>query len=317
MQPTCTTPAGSILVTAPLGATIQYSNGGAYQAGTTFSGLAEGNYNITAQDMTTGCISTITALTVNAIPTAPAAPTASVTIQPTCTTPTGTIVVTAPLGATIQYSNGGAYQVGTTFSGLAPGNYNITAQDITTGCISTVTVLTVNAIGAGPTVTVSPDVIINLGTSTTLNAFGANSYTWNPTTGLDVSTGATVIASPAATTIYCVIGQDLNGCTDTACVVVTISIDCGNLFVPNVFSPNENSLDEELCLFGADCIQGLSFKIFNRWGELIYESTDPKECWNGTYKEKLVSTGVYAYTLEATSAANEPISIKGTITVVK
>jgi gliding motility-associated-like protein len=87
--------------------------------------------------------------------------------------------------------------------------------------------------------------------------------------------------------------------------------------VPNVFSPNENSLDEELCLFGADCIQGLSFKIFNRWGELIYESTDPKECWKGTYKEKLVSTGVYAYTLEATSAANEPIRKKGTITILK
>ena len=267
--------------------------------------------------MTTGCISTVTVLTVNAVVGAPDAPTASVTIQPTCTTPTGTILVTAPIGATIQYSNGGAYQVGTTFSGLAPSDYNITAQDMTTGCISTVTVLTVNAIGAGPTVTVSPDVIINQGTSTTLNAFGANSYTWNPTTGLDVSTGATVIASPNTTTIYCVIGQDLNGCTDTACVVIAIVADCGNLFVPNVFSPNENSLDEELCLFGADCIQGLSFKIFNRWGELIYESTDPKECWKGTYKEKLVSTGVYAYTLEATSAANEPISIKGTITVVK
>ena len=317
VQPTCTTPTGTIVVAAPLGATIQYSNGGAYQVGTTFSGLAPGNYNITAQNMTTGCISAVTVLTVNAIPTAPAAPTASVTIQPTCTTPTGTIVVAAPIGATIQYSNGGAYQVGTTFSGLAPGNYNITAQDMTTGCISAVTVLTVNAVGAGPTVTVSPDVIINLGTSTTLNAFGANSYTWTPITGLDVSTGATVIASPNTTTIYCVIGQDLNGCTDTACAVVTISIDCGNLFVPNVFSPNENSLDDELCLFGADCIQGLSFKIYNRWGELIYESTDPKECWNGTYKEKIVSTGVYAYTLEATSAANEPISKKGTITVVK
>ena len=130
MQPTCTTPTGTIAVSAPIGTTIQYSNGGAYQVGTTFAGLAPSDYNITAQDMTTGCISTVTVLTVNAIPTATPTPTASVTVQPTCTTPTGTIVVAAPIGATIQYSNGGAYQVGTTFSGLAPGNYNITAQDM-------------------------------------------------------------------------------------------------------------------------------------------------------------------------------------------
>ena len=51
-----------------------------------------------------GCTSAATPLTVNGAPGSPAAPTASVTVQPTCAVPTGTIVVTAPLGATLTYS---------------------------------------------------------------------------------------------------------------------------------------------------------------------------------------------------------------------
>ena len=83
-------------MTAPTGAGLTYSIDGInYQAATTFTAVAPGPYNVTVQDAG-GCISTPTALTVNAAPAAPAAPTASVTVQPTCAVPTGTIVVTAP-----------------------------------------------------------------------------------------------------------------------------------------------------------------------------------------------------------------------------
>ncbi|MEZ4902980.1 MAG: hypothetical protein R2822_15110 [Spirosomataceae bacterium] len=56
-------------------------------------------------------------------------PTASVTAQPNCTTPTSTIVITAPTGPTIQYSVGGPYQSSTSFTGLMPNNYQVTAQN--------------------------------------------------------------------------------------------------------------------------------------------------------------------------------------------
>ena len=104
--------------------------------------MAPGPYNVTVQDAG-GCISTPTALTVNAAPAAPAAPTASVTVQPTCAVPTGTIVVTAPLGAGLTYSIDGInYQAATTFTAVGPGPYNVTVQDAG-GCISGPTALTV------------------------------------------------------------------------------------------------------------------------------------------------------------------------------
>jgi gliding motility-associated-like protein len=179
VQPTCTTPTGTIVVTAPTGASIQYSIGGAYQSSGTFAGLAAGSYNVTAQDTATGCISSATVLVVNPIPANPDAPTASVTVQPTCTTPTGTIVVTAPTGASIQYSIGGAYQSSGTFSGLAPGSYNVTAQDTFTGCISSATVLVVNPIPANPdaptaSVTVQPTCTTPTGTIVVTAPTGAS-----------------------------------------------------------------------------------------------------------------------------------------------
>ncbi|MCA0232701.1 MAG: T9SS type A sorting domain-containing protein [Bacteroidetes bacterium] len=169
VQPTCTTPTGRIVVTAPVSGDIQYSVGGLYQSSGTFSGLNPGPYTVTAKNTTTGCISSGLSLTVNAVPSAPATPTASVTVQPTCTTPTGTIVVTAPSGTGIEYSIGGLYQSSGTFSGLNPGPYTVTAKNTTTGCISSGLSLTVNAVPSAPatptaSVTVQPTCTTPTGT---------------------------------------------------------------------------------------------------------------------------------------------------------
>ena len=127
-QPTCPTPTGTIDVTSPVGANIEYSVDGInYQSSGTFTGLIPGTYNITALDNVTGCVNSGTIqLTVDPVPGLPAAPTASVTFQPTCTTPSGSIDVTVPSGANYEYSiDGITFQAGTTFTGLLPGTYDL------------------------------------------------------------------------------------------------------------------------------------------------------------------------------------------------
>ncbi len=85
-----------------------------------------------------------------------AAPAASVTAQPTCAISTGTITVTAPIGAGYTYSiDGTTYQSGATFSGLAPGNYNVTVKN-SDGCTSAVLPLTINAQPITPIVSINP-----------------------------------------------------------------------------------------------------------------------------------------------------------------
>jgi len=141
-------------VTAPVGAGYTYSvDGTNYQSGTVFSALATGTYNVTVKN-SDGCISAATALTINAQPLTPAAPAASVTAQPTCAVSTGTITVTAPIGAGYTYSvDGTNYQSGTTFSVLATGSYNVTVKN-SVGCISLSIPLTINTQPATPIVSI-------------------------------------------------------------------------------------------------------------------------------------------------------------------
>ncbi|MEY2652436.1 MAG: hypothetical protein RLZZ321_1529, partial [Bacteroidota bacterium] len=145
-QPTCAVTTGTITFATQTG--VQYSIGGAFQASNAFTTLTAGTYPISVRNIADNtCITTGTSITLNAALGAPAAPTASVTAQPVCGTPTGTIVVTAPTGALEYALNAGTYQSGLTFASVAPGTYNVTVRrtaDIT--CVSTATVLTVNPV---------------------------------------------------------------------------------------------------------------------------------------------------------------------------
>ena len=310
---TCAVPTGTITVTAPVGATIEYSNGGAYQASGTFSGLAPGSYNITAQDAVSGCTSSVTVVVVNATVGAPAAPTASVTTQPTCAVPTGTIVVTAPVGATIEYSNGGAYQSSGTFSNLSPGNYTITAQDMLTGCISSPTSVTVNALPIPEVVDAGLDAIIPAGGNTTLTATGLGTFSW--VTG---ETTPSIIVSPTITTTYCVTLTDANGCVDTDCATVSIAIDCGEIFIPTIFSPNEDLNNDNLVIHGVvGCVETYNFSVYDRWGEMVFDTSDPLIYWDGTYKGKAMNTGVYFYKLIAIKIDGTTVNLSGNTTLVR
>ncbi|POY34649.1 hypothetical protein C3K47_19190, partial [Solitalea longa] len=176
VQPTCLVATGSITVTAPTGAGLEYSiDGTNYQAGVTFSGLPSAAYNLTVRNAQ-GCVSLVTAVTIDAQPATPAAPTAT-TVQPTCLVATGSITVTAPTGAGLEYSiDGTNYQAGTTFNGLAANNYNLTVRNAQ-GCVSLATAVTIDAQPSTPVAptatTVQPTCLVATGSITVTSPTGA------------------------------------------------------------------------------------------------------------------------------------------------
>ncbi|OAB27720.1 hypothetical protein FBFR_11140 [Flavobacterium fryxellicola] len=123
VQPTCGAPSGSIAITAQVG--VEYSlNGATYQSSNSFSGLLPNTYTLYVRSATdnTCSQSSLSAITINAIPIAPAVPVVSAVVQPTCSTPSGTITVAPQAG--VSYSlNGTSYQTSNIFTGLAPNNY--------------------------------------------------------------------------------------------------------------------------------------------------------------------------------------------------
>ena len=186
----------------------------------------------------------------------------------------------------------------------------------TTGnCATTTTIdLTVNAV---PTADIDGPYWINWGESIEMNATGGTSYIWTPDEHLSCNDCPDPIASPIESTQYCVIAID-NGCTDTACVQVLVNLDCGDIFVPNVFTPNsgdENSLE---CVIGG-CLTQLHMRIYDRWGELVFETFSKEDCWDGTHMRngKPMSTAVFVYILTATTAQGEEVEQNGNITLVR
>lgn len=97
---------------------------------------------------------------------------------------------------------------------------------------------------------------------------------------------------------------------------ILINDECGELFVPTAFSPNNDSQNDFECVYGR-CIEELLFSIYDRWGEKVFETTDSKQCWDGTYRGKPMNTGVFVYYLNATFKSGESVTKKGNIGLVR
>ncbi|TAG72155.1 MAG: DUF11 domain-containing protein, partial [Runella slithyformis] len=196
VQPTCDVPTGSITVTSPTGAGFRYSfdNGVTSQTSPTKSGLAPGTYSVRVIS-DKGCVGPPSQLTINAVPTAPAAPTLTL-VQPTCALPTGSITITAPTGATFAYSfdNGLTYQTSATKSGLSPGTYQVRVRRIADNCVSlasTATIAPVPALPAAPTLTVvQPTCVLATGSITVTSPTGS-SFTYSFDNGVTYQTSVT------------------------------------------------------------------------------------------------------------------------------
>lgn len=88
------------------------------------------------------------------------------------------------------------------------------------------------------------------------------------------------------------------------------------IYIPNAFTPNGDGLNDG---FGvkAEGIHDFRMEIFNRWGELIFSTTDINELWDGTYKgRKLENTEVFVYKVSAAGYESPPQKFNGTVTLV-
>lgn len=77
---------------------------------------------------------------------------------------------------------------------------------------------------------------------------------------------------------------------------VMLCIDSCNFYeIPNVFTPNGDNINEKLVAKTSGLVEKIDFKLFNRNGLLLFTTENPRIEWDGTYKGKIVSPGVYFY----------------------
>lgn len=170
----------------------------------------------------------------------------------------------------------------------------------------TVTVLVL----AGPQVQVSTRDTL-CGQSITLAATGTGDFLWS--TG---ETSGVIAVAPDISTEFCVTST-LNGCTDTACIQVTLDRSCCKIYVPNVFSPNSDGINDTFYPFATCPFESYEFLIFDRWGAMVFKTTNPQDRWNGTFNDKACSSDTYLYTMSY-QFVSQPINrISGSVSLLR
>ncbi|WP_242675425.1 DUF7948 domain-containing protein [Niastella koreensis] len=148
---------------------------------------------------------------------------------------------------------------------------------------------------------------------------GAVSYKWEFGDDETVSknTADTVSHQYNATGTFeaCLIATSESGCTDTACKQVDALID-PLLDVPNAFTPGRFGRNGYISVTGFG-IAKMTWRIYNRWGKLVFETHDRRAAWNGTYNGQLQPMDVYAYTLDVEFFDGNKLRKTGDITLIR
>lgn len=193
------------------------------------------------------------------------------------------------------------------------------------GCATSASFPSLIEVRGSPTAGFSftPDKLSNFQNTATFVDESKNAINW--TWQFDEVGGSSVLRNPVYTfrdTGFHIIRQivtHLSGCRDT----MTKTIDVEPLvtyFLPNAFTPNFDGRNDEFRgtgnLFG---MTDFKMMIFNRWGERVFETTDPKEGWNGRIKNTgdVGIEGVYVYMVTFTGPRNKLFSYKGYATLLK
>jgi len=190
----------------------------------------------------------------------------------------------------------------------------------TAGCVDTdSSFINVQGPPSGLIEATADEYTIGTGMSTTLHANPSGyTYNWIPASTLDNPNSQNPVASPSQTTTYLVMVSN-NGCTRSDTVVITV-VDalCEDpyIFVPNAFTPNNDGENDKLFVRGI-YIETLLFRVYNRWGEKVWETTDQNLGWDGTFQGRSCDPAVFDYYIQVSCPGGAEYFKKGNITLIR
>jgi gliding motility-associated-like protein len=109
----------------------------------------------------------------------------------------------------------------------------------------------------------------------------------------------------------------LNGCLGApAQYIINVLPLIKNVYVPNVFSPNNDGKNDVFYVYG-NYISKMELRIFNQWGQEVVLITDKSKGWDGKFKGRPQPVGVYVYTLKVLLSDGKAINLKGNISLLR
>ena len=106
------------------------------------------------------------------------------------------------------------------------------------------------------------------------------------------------------------------GCFDTARLDIKVYYNC-HVAVPSAFTPNGDGLNDFLYPADAYKADDLIFRVYNRWGQLVFETDSIEPGWNGKFKDKELPEDIYIYSIYAHGTNNHPFNKRGIIVLLR
>ncbi|MEO7444594.1 MAG: PKD domain-containing protein [Ferruginibacter sp.] len=149
-----------------------------------------------------------------------------------------------------------------------------------------------------------------------LNATGGISYTWSPAAGLSATDIPNPIATNATDRFYYLKASTPEGCESYDTLLVKI-YEGPEIYVPNAFTPNNDGLNDQVRALPVGISKFLYFRIYNRWGQMIFTTSDYRKGWDSSIKGLKQSTGTYIWIAAAVDFKGNFFSRKGTVTIIR
>jgi gliding motility-associated-like protein len=317
----CTDNLGNVVSVAMPNATgpfvYEWSVPGA--SGGQLTGVPEGNYHLTVTSAA-GC----SAIAEFSVVTQAAATFSLAATDPSCYGYADGLLALTPEEEGMTFSlDGLSYQSTPLFPDLTAGSYTVYSLD-DGGCPTRQTVTLTDP--PELVITMPADETVRLGDSIRLAPVvvappDAN-WQWQPPDDLDCDTCRVVRARPLETVRYRLTVEDGQGCTATGEVVLTVDRNL-RIFIPNAISPNGDGRNDRFTIFAGPEVAAIErVRIFNRWGELVYDQADllPNQSdrgWDGTFRGQPLHAGIYVYLVEARLITGELQQLSGDLTVIR
>jgi gliding motility-associated-like protein len=151
-----------------------------------------------------------------------------------------------------------------------------------------------------------------------LTAIGGSQYLWSPQASLSNSISSSPVATPKITTTYYVTGKNIAGCISQDSIIVYVTTaNKGRYLMPSGFTPNNDGINDCFGIRSWGIIQQLEFSIYNRWGERVFFTKNPSDCWNGKYKGILQDPAVFIYMIKAKTNCEDNLFRKGSFLLIR
>ncbi len=164
------------------------------------------------------------------------------------------------------------------------------------------------------------DTSVVVGQPLQLNASGGEGYVWIPTTSLNsgnIHNPIGVYDGSFDSIEYKVVVVDENGCADSSFVTVKVFRTNPQIFVPTAFTPNGDGKNDIFRPIAVGISKIEYFRVFNRWGEMVFNTTTNEQGWDGKINGKEQGTGTFVWLVKGVDYTGKAFFAKGTVTLIR